>query len=147
MSWARLSTPEQLGHLCDQILGSGAPDGFASYQDDVVFFYPSRRDFTERRAKDPPGSVPLHRAADLLAGDQGELPRAGGEKQYHPRPVHRPAVTEDPLDPRGPHRLAQRETVSRLRLLRRRAARIARPALVRIRRRKPCVFARRRVFG
>jgi hypothetical protein len=36
---------------------------------------------------------------------------------------------------------------SSLRLLRRRADRIARPARVRIRRRKPWVFARRRLFG
>jgi hypothetical protein len=37
--------------------------------------------------------------------------------------------------------------VRRLRPFRRRAARIARPARVRIRSRNPCVFARRRVFG
>ena len=36
---------------------------------------------------------------------------------------------------------------SRLRPLARRPARIARPALVRIRSRKPCVLARRRLFG
>jgi hypothetical protein len=147
MSPATSSTPQQFGHLCDQILGSGAPDALASYQDDVVFFQPSRRDLTESRPKDPSGSVPLHRAADLLPGDKCELPRAGGEKQYHPLPVHRLTITEDPLDPRPAHRLAQRETVSRLRPLRRLAARIALPALVRIRRRKPCLLARRRVFG
>jgi hypothetical protein len=147
MSSAPLSAPEQFGHLYDQILSSGAPDALASHQDDVVFFHSSRRDLTERRPKDPPRSVPLHRAADLLAGDQRELPGAGGEKQYHPLAVHRPAVTEDPLDPRSPHCLDQRETVSRVRPLPRLAARIARPALVRIRKRKPCVFARRRVFG
>src|SRR4051794_22109874 len=39
------------------------------------------------------------------------------------------------------------QTASRLRPLRRRAARIARPARVRMRRRKPCVLARRRLFG
>jgi hypothetical protein len=104
MSSAPNLTPEQFGHLCDQVLGSGAPDALASYQDDVVFFHPSRRDLTESRPKDPPGSVPLHRAADLLPGDQRELPRPGGEKQYHPLPVHRLAVTEDLLDPRCAHR-------------------------------------------
>ena len=147
MSWARLSTPEQLSHLRDQILGSGAPDGLASHQDDVVSFHPSRRDLTERRPKDPPGSVPLHRAPDLLAGDQREPPRAGSDKQYHPLPAHLLPVTEDPPDPGGAHRPDQPETLRRLRLLRRRAARIARPARVRIRKRKPWVFARRRVFG
>ena len=110
-------------------------------------FHPSRRDLSECRPKDPPGSVPLHRAADPLAGDQREPPRAGSDKQYHPPPVHRFGVTEDPLDPRGAHRPAQPETLRRLRPLRRRAARIARPARVRIRKRKPWVFARRRVFG
>jgi hypothetical protein len=38
-------------------------------------------------------------------------------------------------------------TASRERPLRRRAAMIARPARVRMRRRKPWVFARRRLFG
>jgi len=73
MSSAPLSAPEQFGHLCDQILGSGAPDALASHQDDVVFFHPSRRDLAERRPKDPPRSIPLHRAADLPTGDQREL--------------------------------------------------------------------------
>jgi hypothetical protein len=39
------------------------------------------------------------------------------------------------------------QAVSRARPLRRRRAMIARPARVRMRRRKPCVFARRRLFG
>jgi hypothetical protein len=39
------------------------------------------------------------------------------------------------------------QTLTRARPLRRRAARIARPARVRMRSRKPCVFARRRLFG
>ena len=39
------------------------------------------------------------------------------------------------------------QTLTRARPLRRRAARIARPARVRMRSRNPCVFARRRLFG
>ena len=39
------------------------------------------------------------------------------------------------------------QTLTRARPLRRRAARTARPALVRMRSRKPCVLARRRLFG
>ena len=89
----------------------------------------------------------LHRAADLLARDQRELPRTGSDKQYHPLPVDRLRIIEDALDRPGTHRCGQPETLRRLRPLRRRAARIDRPARVRIRRRKPCVFARRRVFG
>ena len=41
----------------------------------------------------------------------------------------------------------ERQTASLLRPLRRRADRIERPARVRIRRRKPCTLARRRLFG
>ena len=146
-SWGRPSTPQQLGHLGDQILGSGVPDGLASHQDDVVSFHPTWRDLTDRGPKDPPGPVPLHRTADLLAGDQRELSGAGSDKQYHPRSVHRLGIPEYALDPRGAHRPGQPETLRRLRPLRRRAARIDRPARVRIRRRNPWVFARRRVFG
>src|SRR6266550_6392471 len=39
------------------------------------------------------------------------------------------------------------QTLTRARPLRLRAARMARPARVRMRSRKPCVFARRRLFG
>ncbi len=46
----------------------------------------------------------------------------------------------------GPHQ-PQGQTLIRARPLRRRAARIARPARVRMRSRNPCVFARRRLFG
>ena len=103
MSPATSSTPQQFGHLCDQILGSGVPDGLAGHQNDVVSCHPTRRDLADRRPKDTPGSVPLHRAADLLPGDQRELPRAGSDKQYHPLPVHRLRIMEDALDRPGAH--------------------------------------------
>ena len=45
------------------------------------------------------------------------------------------------------HAAARRQAESSERPLRRRAARMARPARVRMRRRKPCVLARRRLFG
>ena len=47
----------------------------------------------------------------------------------------------------GVPRSVQRQTDSRLRPLRRRRDRIARPCRVLIRRRKPCFFFRRRLFG
>ncbi len=50
----------------------------------------------------------------------------------------------------GPHHPADGgtgQTLTRARPLRRRAASTARPARVRMRSRKPCVFARRRLFG
>jgi hypothetical protein len=51
--------------------------------------------------------------------------------------------------PAGLHQRQARvgQTLIRARPLRRRAARIARPARVRMRSRNPCVFARRRLFG
>jgi len=56
------------------------------------------------------------------------------------------AVTSPPARSRGrPGRAGQ--TLTRARPLRRRAARIARPARVRMRSRNPCVFARWRLFG
>ena len=48
---------------------------------------------------------------------------------------------------RGPGQGGAGQTLTRARPLRRRAARTARPARVRMRSRKPCVFARRRLFG
>ena len=71
------STLEQFGHLGRSGPGSGAPDRLAGHQDDVVSFHATRRDLTDRCPKDPPGSVPLHRAADLLAGDQADSPEPG----------------------------------------------------------------------
>jgi hypothetical protein len=53
----------------------------------------------------------------------------------------------DPMRPRQHESGGKRQTASLLRPLRRRAERIARPARVRMRRRKPCVLARRRLFG
>jgi hypothetical protein len=47
----------------------------------------------------------------------------------------------------GEHPVARPQTARLLRPLRRRADRIARPARVRIRRRKPCTLCRRRLFG
>ena len=47
----------------------------------------------------------------------------------------------------GQHPVARPQTARLLRPLRRRADRIARPARVRIRRRKPCTLCRRRLFG
>jgi hypothetical protein len=59
--------------------------------------------------------------------------------------------TNDPAFParrRGQgERAASRQTVRSLRPLRRRAEMMARPARVRMRSRKPWVFARRRLFG
>jgi hypothetical protein len=57
--------------------------------------------------------------------------------------VRRLALREDPADVAGAHRQADRV----VRPLERRRAMIARPARVRMRLRKPCFLARRRLFG
>jgi hypothetical protein len=61
-------------------------------------------------------------------------------------PREAPAITGAGAGLRRP-RFRAGQALTRERPLRRRAARIARPARVRIRSRNPCVFARRRLFG
>lgn len=108
MSSGHLSTLQELGHLGDQLLGPGISHRLAGDDDDVVSFDPSRRDLVKRRPKDPPGSVPLHRATDPLAGDEGEFSRAGRDEQHDPLPVNQLAVTEDPLDPPRAHSVSRK---------------------------------------
>src|ERR1022692_3568616 len=83
------------------------------------------------RAPGPAALVDRH-------GELGPTAHPSGGRQHRPSPPHRQA-------PRGRDGAAQ--TLTRARPLRRRAARTARPARVRMRRRKPGVFARRRLFG
>jgi hypothetical protein len=68
-------------------------------------------------------------------------PDSGGELRLTPQPgsrgKHRPS----------PPRAGVGQTLTRARPFRRLAARTARPARVRMRNRKPCVLARRRLFG
>jgi hypothetical protein len=70
-------------------------------------------------------------AAGTIADDGGEL--TGPPHSIRPR-QHRPSRQSAYAD-------------SEPRPLRRRAAMMARPARVRMRKRKPCVLARRRLFG
>ncbi len=67
------------------------------------------------------------------------------------RPAGTRAASHRPLEIGGTGQAMRRrkhaQADSSVRPLRRRAARIARPARVRMRRRKPCVFARRRLLG
>jgi hypothetical protein len=63
------------------------------------------------------------------------------------RPDVRPAAAQQAGDLRDMPWAWPGQTLTRPRPLRRRAERIARPALVRMRSRNPCVFARRRLFG
>jgi len=62
------------------------------------------------------------------------------------RPREARAITVAPAGPRR-RQAGAGQTLTRARPLRRRAARIARPARVRMRSRNPCVFARWRLFG
>jgi hypothetical protein len=139
----RSRASNQFVHLGHQILRLGAPDRLAGYQNDVGTLNPLRRRLSPGFAQDAPSSVPLHGAADAARGDEGGVPRAGRDEQYHQPSVRRPALGEDPADVAGAHRQADKV----VRPLERRRAMIARPARVRMRLRKPCFFARRRLFG
>ena len=98
-----------------------------------------------RRANRPayhesyPGRFPLVKS---VLADQQMAHQAGpartGPGAYRQRELR--AATH-------PGRSRQDQALSRSRPLRLRAARTARPARVRMRSRKPCVFARRRLFG
>jgi len=145
----RYLAAKELTHLGHQVLRLGPPDGLAGHEDGVVSVPDPRSDLQPRRSKDAPSSVPLDRVADLATGDVCRRPGPGREKHYHPTPVNRPAFIEDTPHVERSHRDLVRagQTVTRARPLRRRAARIERPALVRIRCRKPCTFARWRLFG
>jgi hypothetical protein len=113
----------------------------------------------------PPHFVSHHSRADRLAYHEADTRRlaAVALDQQVPRD-QRPSGPAAALNGRGevgtpPHPSGrrkhgattaltrQRQTLTRARPFRRRAARIARPALVRIRRRNPWVFARWRLFG
>jgi hypothetical protein len=101
-----------------------------------------------------PGRLIVARPAEQVRGDQlptCAAPAARRRRELGPPPhprcrgEHR-AVTPAPARPRRRPASAG-QTLTRARPLRRRAARIARPARVRMRSRNPCVFARRRLFG
>ena len=101
-----------------------------------------------------PGRARRGRAG--IAGDQ--RPAAGLRGGRHAASARTPSASASvrprearaiTVAPAGLHRRQARagQTLTRARPLRRRAARIARPARVRMRSRNPCVFARRRLFG
>ena len=115
--------------------------------------------------------VPAHKRAQLPLHTVSRDRRAHGpayHESYPGRflPVRRIIADQQVTDHAGPARPGpgahgqrelraaahpglggQDQALSRSRPLRLRAARTARPARVRIRSRKPCVFARRRLFG
>ncbi len=108
--------------------------------------------------KAPLHPVPGHRRSDCPADHESNPGWLGVTESVGPH--QQVAHDGGPADP-GPGTHGQRElaamphpglgrqdqALSRSRPLRLRAARTARPARVRMRSRKPCVFARRRLFG
>jgi hypothetical protein len=115
---------------------------------------------------DPLGPIAPHGTPQALARDEHDPPGCvgalrGSGAQYKKRRVRYPAPTgEQPVDvcvcgdcphrrPCRPLRALSYAALGHrtLRPLRRRAARTARPALVDMRFRNPCVFARFRLFG
>ena len=115
----------------------------------------------KRLAEQPLGAVALHGAPDLSRGDdtetgRGALGPAGEEEEQVPRGDALPAVldayevtaTADALVAREAARyFCQVVTASRLRPLRRRLLMTLRPPAVAMRARKPCVRARRVLWG
>jgi hypothetical protein len=112
----------------------------------------------------PPHFIPHHSRADRLAYNEADAHRllapAPDEQVPGDQWSSGPAAALDgggevrtPPHPRGRRKHGatnadrQRQTLTRARPFRRLAARIARPARVRMRRRNPWVFARWRLFG
>jgi len=111
----------------------------------------------------PPDPIPHHRGANCPAHHKAHarrLRRIGNYQQmtgeqWAPGPaaaLRRGREIGSPPHSRCrrehcPSAAAARQTLTRERPFRRLAERIARPARVRMRSRKPCVFARRRLFG
>jgi len=104
----QLPPAEQLPHLGHQILRLRAPDGLAGHQDGILSCPELGRDVAPSRPQDPSSPVPRDRASDPSGGDDGELSRAGGDKQYHPLSVDRTARVERPSDLVRAHRTVRR---------------------------------------
>jgi hypothetical protein len=92
------------------------------------------------------GKADGRRPAAGLRGDRPAVSARTPSASASARPREAQAITVAPAGPRRPQDRAG-QTLTRARPLRRRAARTARPARVRMRSRNPCVFARRRLFG
>ncbi len=93
---------------------------------------------------------PAHPGQGAPAGGRSAVPGRPGRRPGPPRRIPPAAASAPPRE--APAITAAQggcagQTLTRARPLRRRAARTARPALVRMRSRNPCVFARRRLFG
>jgi len=106
----------------------------------------------------PPDAVPGYRRAYRPAdheSDPGRLPDQGAvarhqQVAHHQRPARTSPGAHGERELRAPAHPGlgrQDQALSLSRPLCRRAARTARPARVRMRSRKPCVLARRRLFG
>jgi hypothetical protein len=93
---------------------------------------------------------PAHPGQGAPADGRSEAPGRTGHRPGPPRRTPPGAASARPREA-SPITAAKGDcagqTLTRARPLRRRAARTARPALVRMRSRNPCVFARRRLFG
>jgi hypothetical protein len=118
-------------------------------------------------AKPPANPISHHCLTDATAHDESNHRRLIGVRPHSKVPdnqgpaeplpaTNRGREVRTPPHPRGrgqhrrppsPRRHGAGQTLTRARPLRRRAARMARPARVRMRSLNPCVLARRRLFG
>ena len=142
-----LRAREQLGHLRHQILRPGAADRGS--------WRPRRRRIRPRPAATSRHAARRMRRARLRCtapptrrpATKASRPGPGRDKHYHPLSVKGPCRIEQRLRDlasafsRLPRRTGGRGPCGGAREM------IARPARVRMRRRKPCRLARRRLFG
>jgi hypothetical protein len=156
----RLDTPQAGPQLLAQSGGDDIPTAGQRTDHYVLRPVASVQHVTPHMAEPPRQSMALHGGSDRSRNDQSKLritcrtPHIDHQVRLHSslpvldrgveigRPRH--AV------PRGKHRCPTGvgyQAVSERRPLPRRFDTMARPALVRIRRRKPCTRARRRLFG
>jgi hypothetical protein len=148
--------------IVDLEAGEGRIKHFpARYDDDID----AGRDLMtpEDLPREALGAIPFNRGTELPAGRYAESrdrPAVGNNEERHEtrrnpnarriRPLEIRSAA-NPLDRRESerrnHGYCSSDTVKRLRPLARRLLRTIRPFFVAIRTLKPCVFARRRVFG
>ncbi len=121
----------------------GIPDGLAHHEPNQRWLRLAARPDQQMAGQQgaPSAGTATHRELELSTAAHPEFCRK------HARPPPSRGVVQSGGGRGARGREEQRHTLTLARPFRRRAARTARPALVRMRSRNPCVLARRRLFG
>jgi len=88
---------QQRRHLVYQLPARSPVDRGACHENRIVFAR-ERTDLGPRRPQDPACAVALHRTADPLARDRGDLPRPRGEEYHDATSSYRAFAVEDARD-------------------------------------------------